>query len=120
MALRGHHVGQLQALLVLPGAVQYGVKQEAQHGETELSQQNHLMSSFRVFLSVLQTSIQAAAEQLYAMYVTHTEAKYSWPVWELTPATPNLSTQGATAGGTRRVRQAWSIQHARKILSQKH
>jgi hypothetical protein len=38
VALRGHHVGQLQALLVLSGAVQYGVKQEAQHGETELPQ----------------------------------------------------------------------------------
>lgn len=38
VALRGHHVGQLQALLVLPGAVQDGVQQEAQHGQTELPQ----------------------------------------------------------------------------------
>lgn len=37
VALGGHHVGQLQALLVLAGAVQYGVQQEAQHGQTELS-----------------------------------------------------------------------------------
>lgn len=56
VALRGHHVSEAQALLVLPRAVQHRVQQKAHHGQAQLPQQDHLVRSLWVLLGVLTTA----------------------------------------------------------------
>lgn len=53
VALRGDHVSEAQALLVLPRAVQHRVQQKAHHWQTQLSQQDHLVCALRVVLGIL-------------------------------------------------------------------